>query len=72
MQSYKISEIMVPLSEYATVSEDATLYEAVQELEAAQKNFRERPYKHRAVLVVTTKTKRLIGKLGPTGCAQCP
>jgi CBS domain-containing protein len=63
MQSYKISEIMVPLSEYATVSEDATLYEAVQELEAAQKNFRESPYKHRAVLVYD-KNKKIIGKLG--------
>lgn len=63
MQSYKISEIMVPLSEYATVSEDATLYEAVRELEAAQKNFQESPYKHRAVLVYD-KNKKIIGKLG--------
>ena len=29
MKSYTVKDLMVPLSEYATVSEDATLYDAV-------------------------------------------
>ena len=39
MDDYRVKDLMVPLSEYATVSEDATLYEAVAELEKAQEEF---------------------------------
>ena len=39
MKSYSVKDLMVPLSEYATVSEDATLYEAVLSLEEAQEKF---------------------------------
>jgi CBS domain-containing protein len=55
---------MVPLSEYATVSEDATLYEAVLALEKAQENFEDKHthYRHRAILVLD-KDGRVIGKL---------
>jgi CBS domain containing-hemolysin-like protein len=35
MKSISVKEIMVPLSEYATVSKDATLYEAILALEEA-------------------------------------
>ena len=63
MKSYKVKDLMISLSEYAGVSEDATLYEAVTALEAAQKNFRESPYKHRGILVYD-KNKKVIGKLG--------
>jgi CBS domain containing-hemolysin-like protein len=34
-----VKELMVPLSRYATVSEDATLGEAVKTLKQAQKDF---------------------------------
>ena len=63
MKSYTVRELMVSLSEYAGVSEDATLYEAVKALEAAQKKFRESPYKHRGILVYD-KNNKVIGKLG--------
>ncbi len=53
---------MVPLSEYATVSEDATLFEAVSELEKAQKEFNQTRYRHRAILVMDDSGK-VIGKL---------
>lgn len=53
---------MVPLEEYATVSDDATLYEAVLALEEAQEKFENLPYKHRAVLVFDKK-KNVVGKL---------
>ena len=39
MKTYKIKDLMVPMSEYATVSEEATLYEAVLALEKAQEEF---------------------------------
>ena len=36
MKSYLVKDLMVPLSEYATVTEDATLYESLLSLEEAQ------------------------------------
>jgi CBS domain-containing protein len=53
---------MVPLSEYATVREDATLFEAVLALEKAQEKFDRTRYPHRAVLILDKKNK-VIGKL---------
>lgn len=63
MKTYKVKELMVSLSEYATVSEDATLFEAVKALEKAQKNFPQDRYPHRAVLIYD-KNKKIIGKIG--------
>jgi CBS domain-containing protein len=57
-------DLMVPLSEYATVSEDATLHEAVLALEDAQKNYDQSLYPHRAVLVYDKNDKsNIVGKL---------
>lgn len=52
MKTYTVKDLMVPLSEYATVREDATLFEAVLELEKAQEEFDHTRYRHRAVLVL--------------------
>jgi hypothetical protein len=62
MQSIKVGELMVPLAEYATVLEDATLTEAVLALETAQKRFEGDREKPRAVLALD-KTGRVVGKL---------
>ena len=64
MKSYTVNELMVPLSEYATVSEDATLYDAVLALEKAQENFEDKHtrYRHRAVLILDKKGQ-VVGKL---------
>jgi CBS domain-containing protein len=53
---------MVPISEYATVPEEATLYEAVLALEKAQEAYQESKYSHRAVLILN-KDGKVIGKL---------
>ena len=55
---------MVPLSGYATVTEDATLFEAVLSLEEAQEKFENKHtrYRHRAILVLD-KSDRVVGKL---------
>ena len=64
MKAYAVKELMVPLSEYATVNEDATLYDAVLALEKAQENFEDKHtrYRHRAILMLDKKGK-VVGKL---------
>jgi CBS domain-containing protein len=57
-----IKDVMIPLSEYATVSEDATLHEAILALDKAQKEFNQSHYQHRAILVYD-KTNKIVGKL---------
>ena len=64
MKSYIVKELMVPLSEYATVTEDANLYEAVLSLEEAQEKFEDKHtrYRHRAILILD-KDGQVIGKV---------
>jgi CBS domain-containing protein len=57
-----VKEMMVPLSDYATVSEDANLYDVIIALEEAQKKFDQTRYRHRAVLVYD-KNRHIIGKV---------
>ncbi len=63
MKNYTVKDLMVKLSEYATVSEDASLFDAVASLEKAQEDFDKNQYPHRAVLVYD-KNKKIVGKLG--------
>ena len=64
MKEQRVKDLMVPLSEYATVTEDATLFEAVLSLEEAQEKFENKHtrYRHRAILVLD-KSDRVVGKL---------
>ena len=64
MQTVSVKDLMIPLDEYATVRDDASLYEAVKALEKAQMDFnRERYlYLHRAILVYD-KNKKIVGKI---------
>ncbi len=62
MKTISVKDLMVPLDEYATVPDSATLYDAVLALEEAQGKFEHLPYKHRAVLVFNKKNK-IVGKL---------
>jgi CBS domain-containing protein len=57
-----VRELMVPLEEYATVPEDATLLQAIRTLEEAHARFHSRKYPHRAVLVQDARGK-IVGKL---------
>ena len=63
MSDYLVKELMVPLSEYATVPEGSTLFDAVLALEKAQAEFDHTKYRHRGVLILDSD-KRVIGKLG--------
>ena len=62
MKSYQVKDLMIPLSEYATVSEAATLLEAVQALRKAQDEFGKNRYRHRAILVFDGNN-HFVGKL---------
>ncbi len=62
MESNTVKDLMFTLSEYATVSKDATLYDAVLALEKAQKDFDLTRYPHRAVLVFDDNNK-VVGKI---------
>jgi len=62
MQSIKVSELMVPLAEYATVSQDASLNEAISALEKAQQHVEAGREKHRAILVLD-KNGHVTGKI---------
>lgn len=62
MKTYIVKDLMVPLSEYATVSDDATLSDAILSLEKAQAEFDQTRYRHRAVLIYD-KNHKIIGKL---------
>lgn len=60
----KVKDLMIPLADYATVPEQATLREAILALEEAQKKQRleKGGYRHRAVIVVNAQ-ERARGKL---------
>jgi CBS domain-containing protein len=64
MDRMTVEDLMVPLDEYATVDEDATLYEAVKALEKAQEEQDRKGYHylHRAVLVLDKK-RNVVGKI---------
>ena len=62
MKSSTLKGLMVPLEEYATVSENANILEAINALEEAQKAFDPKRYRHRAVLVIDKKN-HVVGKL---------
>lgn len=62
MKNKTVEMLMVPLEEYATVSEEADLCEAIHALEDAQKAFDPVKHKHRAILVLD-KDRNVVGKI---------
>ena len=62
MESYTVKKLMVPLSEYATVPDTATLFEAVLALEKAQEDYDYSKYRHRAILVYD-QNNDIVGKI---------
>ncbi len=64
MKQISVKDLMVPLEEYATVSQEVTLFEAVVALEEAQNRLDRTRYKylHRAILVFD-ENKIIVGKV---------
>jgi CBS domain-containing protein len=63
MDTKKVKDLMVPLDDYAVVPEDATLLDAINALDEAQKRLPQGRQPHRAVLVAG-KNKKIVGKVG--------
>jgi CBS domain-containing protein len=62
MKNFIVKDLMVPLSEYAVISDDASIYEAVLALEKAQQAYDQTKYRHRGILV-KNKEGNIVGKL---------
>jgi CBS domain containing-hemolysin-like protein len=62
MKTTLVKEIMVPLSDYATVDENASMVDAVLALEKARNRFDKEKLKHRAILV-TNSQNRVVGRI---------
>ncbi len=62
MSNQSIRELMVPLSNYATVSQETSLFEAVVALKEAQAAFTQSKYKHRAILIFNANNE-VVGKV---------
>lgn len=65
MSTKSIRELMVPLSNYATVSQEATLFEAVSALREAQEAYDQSKYPHRAILIFDDDNN-VVGKVNLT------
>ena len=63
MKDRKVKDIMIPISEYATVKHDASLIDAIMTLEMTRKKTLGKKDHYRAVLVVDDRN-RIIGKIG--------
>lgn len=57
-----VKDLMVPISEYATVVVGTSLVDAIKTLEKAQEIFTMRKYLHRAVLVLS-ESGQVVGKI---------
>ena len=64
MKTKLVKELMIPLSEYATVHEEDTLEKAIKTLQETQTRNNPEHYKHRAVLVYD-KNMAIVGKISP-------
>jgi len=62
MENLKVKDLMVPVEQYCSVGEDATLYDAVIELEKARVQDEASGCPYRAVLVCS-KEGKVVGKL---------
>jgi len=62
MKAIKVKDLMVPLDKYASISQDASLYEAILTLEEKHRHYDKKRYKYRAILV-HDKNKKVVGML---------
>ena len=64
MEKINVESLMVPLKEYATVRDDASMYEAVATLKKAQEEFNSKDYFHlHRQLLVLDKNGDVLGKI---------
>lgn len=66
MNKKQVKDLMVPIDQYAVVSQTATVHDAIMALDEAQKNLPPGRQPYRAVLVIDAQ-KNVIGKIGQLG-----
>ncbi len=62
MKTREVRELMVPITDYATIHADATIGEAILALENENKRHGDRPYRHHS-LVVIDSNRHAVGRL---------
>jgi CBS domain-containing protein len=62
VKNFQVKDLMVPISEYATVVVGTSLIDAVKALEEAQETYTLSKYQHRAILVLD-EDGRVVGKI---------
>jgi CBS-domain-containing membrane protein len=62
MKTRQVKELMVPISEYATIHASANMVEAIQALESEKRRYKEGPYRHQS-LVVIDENRHVVGRL---------
>lgn len=62
MKNKLVKELMVPISDYVTIHEDATMAEAIRALESEKKRYGDAPYRHQS-LVVIDANRNVVGRL---------
>lgn len=63
MEQYSVKDLMVPITEYATVPMGTSLLEAINVLERMQEAYTVSKYQHRAILVMG-ESGDVVGKIG--------
>jgi len=62
MKTRQIKELMVPISEYASIHENASMAEAIQAIENEDKQYGDSPYRHHSLVVINDR-KHVVGRL---------
>jgi len=62
MKTRQVKELMVPISDYVTIHEDATMAEAIQAIESEKRRYKEGPYRHQSLIVID-HNQHVIGRL---------
>lgn len=62
MKTRQIKDLMVPIDDYATIHEDATIAEAILALENEDRRHGDKPYRHHS-LVVIDANRHVVGRL---------
>ncbi len=63
MESIRVRDLMIPVEKYSTIADTATLYDAVLQLEEAERDYEAGKCPHRALLV-KGGSGEIIGKMG--------
>ena len=62
MKTRQIKELMVPISDYATIHENATMEEAIKALESEKRQYKDGPYRHQSIVVIDDN-HHVVGRL---------